>query len=379
VIEHCPRKPDWALDWDRIRACLSWIERLYTCPQDPVWHAEGDVGIHTRMVCEALIANPAWRALPESDREDLFIAALTHDIAKPETTREEPDGRITARGHSRAGALRVRELLWRLGHPFARRERIAAMVRHHQAPFWAIEREDPARLVASISQQTRCDHLSLLAEADIRGRICADQADILDRIALFRVAAEEEGCLDRPRPFPSDTARFFYLSGKRDYADAAPFEDFSCTVTLLSGLPGAGKDTWLAELGEGLPVVSLDGLRAEMGVRPTDNQGRVIQAAKEQARVHLRTGRDFIWNATNITRRMRAGLVSLFTDYRAEVRIVYLETSAENLFDRNRNRQHAVPDRVLEKLIAAWELPGFDEAHEVVFVVDGVVIDLHDG
>ena len=174
-----------------------------------------------------------------------------------------------------------------------------------------------------------------------------------------------------PEPSPA-TRRVSISSPKnRDHADAVPFEDFTCTVTLLSGLPGSGKDTWIAEHGNGLPVVSLDGLREEMGVKPTDNQGRVIQAAKEQARVHLRAGRDFIWNATNTTRRMRAGLVLLFTDYRAKVRIVYLETRAEDLISRNRARERAVPEPVLEKLIDAWEIPGYDEAHMVEKLIDG--------
>jgi hypothetical protein len=33
-----------------------------------------------------------------------------------------------------------------------------------------------------------------------------------------------------------------------------PYEDFSCTVTMMSGLPGSGKDTWLAEHHRDLPV-----------------------------------------------------------------------------------------------------------------------------
>lgn len=61
----------------------------------------------------------------------------------------------------------------------------------HPAPFWLIEREDPVRLVAMISQTARCDLLALLAESDARGRVCADQAHILDNVALFRAYCEE--------------------------------------------------------------------------------------------------------------------------------------------------------------------------------------------
>jgi len=72
------------------------------CAQDAVFHAEGDVWIHTRMVCEAMAALPVWRALPEGDRQVVFAAAVLHDQAKPSCTREE-NGRITSRGHSVRG------------------------------------------------------------------------------------------------------------------------------------------------------------------------------------------------------------------------------------------------------------------------------------
>jgi hypothetical protein len=81
------------------------------CAQDAVFHAEGDVWIHTRMVCEAMAALPVWCALPEGDRQVVFAAAVLHDQAKPSCTREE-NGRITSRGHSVRGAINARRILW---------------------------------------------------------------------------------------------------------------------------------------------------------------------------------------------------------------------------------------------------------------------------
>jgi predicted kinase len=66
----------------------------------------------------------------------------------------------------------------------------------------------------------------------------------------------------------------------------------------LSGLPGAGKDSWLRANRPDLPVVSLDRIRESFGVAPTDNQGQLLQAGFEAARVHLREGRDPIKPAT---------------------------------------------------------------------------------
>ena len=55
----CPGPPDWALDWTSLEARFDWVRALASCPQDPVWHAEGDVGTHTRMVLEALVSSPS--------------------------------------------------------------------------------------------------------------------------------------------------------------------------------------------------------------------------------------------------------------------------------------------------------------------------------
>lgn len=123
----------------------------------------------------------------------------------------------------------------------------------------------------------------------------------------------------------------------------------------MSGLPGTGKDTWIAEQGGGRPVVSLDQIREELGIPPDGNQGKVIQTAKERAKEHLRNQEPFIWNVTNITRKLRKPLIDLFTRYNARVKIVYTECPYPELLKRNREREKPVPEKVREKLISKWE------------------------
>src|SRR5262249_33725951 len=118
LFSFCPGPPDHRLRWDEMRAAYGWLRALDGCPPGPFYQAEGDVGPHTRMVCEELLALPAWRALAEEDRRVLFAAALLHDAAKPECTRIDADGRISSRGHSRRSAILARGLLWRQRAPF---------------------------------------------------------------------------------------------------------------------------------------------------------------------------------------------------------------------------------------------------------------------
>lgn len=369
-IDFCPQEPSWAVDWAGIDERFAWIRNLAGCPQDPVYHAEGDVWVHTRMVAEALAEMPAWRSLAEEERQVLFAAALLHDIAKLACTRVDPNGRITSRGHSRRGTILARQLLWRLGVPFALREQVAALVRHHQVPYYLVARPDARRLAIEVSQTARGDRLALLAEADVRGRVCRDQQRLLDNIALFVEFCREEGCLSAPRAFASDHARFLYFRSAQRHPDAPAHEDFRAEVVVLSGLAGAGKDTWLRSNRPDWPVVSLDAVRDELDVDPADEQGRVINRAREKARDYLREGRSFVWNATNLSRQMRGQCLGLFADYHARIRIVYVEAPEERLLRQNRQRPAPVPQAVLERLLDRWEVPDRTEAHAVEWVVE---------
>jgi predicted kinase len=367
-----PKAPNFSVPWDELDQAYDWVRALKGCPQDAKNHAEGDVWIHTRMVCEELAALPGYREAPPEAQQILFAAAVLHDVSKPECTREEPDGRITARGHSRHGELRARQILWRLGMPFSLREQVVTMIRYHQAPFWMIERDDPRRSVHRMSQTTRCDWLSLLAEADARGRICEDQQKILDNIELFRALCEEESCLSGPRQFPSAHSRFVYFRKEGRDPDYLAFDDTFGEVVMLSGLPGAGKDTWISQHLPDWPVVSLDDIRRERDVDPTENQGRVVQEAEEMARQHLRVKRSFVWNATSLSRQLRAQRLGLFDSYKARVRIVYLEVPEPVLLAQNRQREAQVPPAAILKMMQRWEMPDLTEAHAVDYVVRGL-------
>jgi predicted kinase len=368
VFPPCPEPPDWSIHWTALDG-LPWLADMKGCPQNPDRHAEGDVWIHVHMVVEAMVALPAWRELPEADRRVLFAAALLHDVAKPSCTRIEHDGRITSRGHSWRGAVLARRILWRAGMPFAEREQVCAIVRHHLVPLFLPDSENPRRLAIEVSQTARCDLLALMAEADVRGRVCPDPTKLHNQIARFRREATNAGCLSGPFPFPSDHARFLFFRDPSRAADAPADGQFKARVVLLSGLPAAGKDHWLEQNLAAWPVVSIDALRHEMGVPPSDPQGEVLNRAREQARQYLRDGCDFVWNATNLSRNVRADCVRLFHGQDAHVRIVYVETSPDRLFAQNRQRRRKVPEKVIERLMDRWEVPDRTEAHEVEYQV----------
>lgn len=344
------------------------------CPQDPVWHEEGDVLVHTRMVCEAMAQMHSWRELPPEDRCVLFAAGLLHDVAKPAVLREEW-GRIRAPRHAARGSRTARMLLWQRYLPtlsvrhFQVREQIVGLVRHHGLPLYLLDEADPRRAVITASQVVRLDRVATLAEADVVGRKCADQQGLLERVEMFRDFARENHCYAAPRRFASDHTRYLYFQDHRPDPDCESHDDTRLEVTLTSGLPATGKDRWIAEHAVGLPVVSLDAIRQEWDVSPEDDQGAIVTQAKQRARAHLRRREPFVWNATNTTRPMRAQLLRLFRDYHARIRIVYTETAWEELLKRNGRRSNPVPEAVLTKLAERLDVPNVTEAHRVEFSV----------
>lgn len=363
MLEGTPAPPDWRVEWEKLS--YHWLEPMKSCPQSPRYHAEGNVWIHTRMVCQALASLPRFRALPESDREILWAAALLHDVAKPACTRPGPDGQLTSAGHARRGAVMARRILWQLDAPSRGREAVCALIRHHMVPFWVLERPDPRRLLLEVSQTTRCDLLSILAEADARGRVADDQAELIEDALLFEEFAREHGCLTEPYRFPSDHTRYLYFRSETRSPEHEAFEETRSRVVVMSGLPGSGKDTHVCEHLVGLPMISLDELRREMDVRPTDDQSGVANRARELAREHLRARRDFVWNATNLSRDHRERVLGLLADYHARIRIVYCETSCRELMRRNEARDF--PAAALDRLLDRWEVPDLTEAHELLW------------
>lgn len=365
-----PPAPGAAFDAAACLAAFPVLEHARRTPQEPRYHGEGDVWTHTGMVIDALVQSADYRDADDDARCVLFFAALLHDVAKYRTTVVDPvTGRIGQPGHSRKGAVDARVLLWEAGMPFALREAVCRLIAVHQVPFYLLD--DPRRAQTAsftlheLSWQLDLRLLAALAEADMRGRICADQARVLDSIELFRELAREEGCYGEPRAFADAHTRLSYFRGADVHPDYALFQEPGSRVTLMCGLPASGKDSWVRTHRVGLPVVSYDDAREALGLKHGENDGKAAHHATDLARALLREGKPFVWNATHLSRQMRTRTLDLCYAYGAEVEIVYLEQPRAELLRRNSRRDTTLSNKALLGMLHRWELPVPTEAHMV--------------
>lgn len=143
------------------------LEALIDCPQDPQFHPEGDVWIHTLHVLDAFagerIGDP-W--------EDLVVGfgCLCHDFGKPATTFRDGD-RIRSPAHDSEGEGPTRSFLSRLTPQSRLIDAVVPLVREHMKPMQLFLAEAGAGAIRRLARRVgRIDRLVRVARADHRGR-----------------------------------------------------------------------------------------------------------------------------------------------------------------------------------------------------------------
>jgi tRNA nucleotidyltransferase (CCA-adding enzyme) len=180
----------WLRELGAINQLFPELKALIDVPQEPEWHPEGDVWIHT-----LLTVDRAREMLDELDyprQITVMLAALCHDFGKPATTAFI-DGRIRSREHEQGGVQPAIDFLDRLNiytlDGYDVRAQVVALVRDHLKPgeFYKKRDEVGDGAFRRLARKCELDLLYRVAKADSLGR----NAENVPREKWFTAEAQD--------------------------------------------------------------------------------------------------------------------------------------------------------------------------------------------
>jgi len=178
-------------------ATTEWLSKypqldcLREVMQDPKWHPEGTVWIHTLETADMAARISGEIGMSDDDTIVLVLAAICHDMGKATTTVEE-NGRITSHGHEKAGVEPAFDFLSLIHAPSSIIARVDRLVENHM-----IRGEQTPRAIRRLSERlypTNIEMLSHLIIADSGGRLRSEAAE------LCAAAKKQKVLLDMPAP-----------------------------------------------------------------------------------------------------------------------------------------------------------------------------------
>jgi tRNA nucleotidyltransferase (CCA-adding enzyme) len=162
-----------ALDLGVIDKLFPEMKAMVDCPQEPEWHPEGDVWVHTLLVIDE--ARKRIADLDKPRQVTVMLGAVLHDVGKPPTTAFV-DGRIRSIDHEQQGVAPATAVLDRLNiHSiggFDVRGNVLGMVAHHLKP--GMFRQSPTPVsdgaFRRLAQKVDLELLARVAKSDCEGR-----------------------------------------------------------------------------------------------------------------------------------------------------------------------------------------------------------------
>ncbi len=164
-----------ALELGVIDRLFPELKALVGCPQEPEWHPEGDVWVHTLMVVDQARTRIVDEELDRPQQVAVMLGALVHDVGKPPTTAFV-DGRIRSIDHEQQGVAPASAILDRLNvqsmSGFDVRKQVLGIVAHHLKP--GMYRKSPTPVsdgaFRRLAQKVDLELLAIAAKADCLGR-----------------------------------------------------------------------------------------------------------------------------------------------------------------------------------------------------------------
>lgn len=198
---------------------LPEISRLSIVPQEPEYHPEGDVFIHTMQVIDSMadLIRIKNKIIPLSFRlkRALMLGALFHDLGKEPKTTVDQTGRIRSHGHEDAGVPIASDILDRVYKtknqvaPMDYESLILFLVSDHMKPLLIykefLEGKDATKALRRfvnrcLENDTTIEQILMIVEADKLGRNSSNilkplnpdsKPDLIKAIIWFKEVTKE--------------------------------------------------------------------------------------------------------------------------------------------------------------------------------------------
>ncbi|MBW8867045.1 MAG: polynucleotide adenylyltransferase [Acidobacteria bacterium] len=162
-----------AMDLGIVGKLFPELRALSGCPQEPEWHPEGDVWVHTLQVVDE--ARTRIDDLPRPQQITVMLGALAHDLGKPPTTAFI-DGRIRSMNHEELGVPPATAFLDRLNiHTIdgydVRKQVLGITAQHLKPGAWHKVRDEVGDgAFRRLAQKVDLELLARVAKSDCEGR-----------------------------------------------------------------------------------------------------------------------------------------------------------------------------------------------------------------
>lgn len=353
--------------WDKV-ITIPEFAALQKTPQNSRWHQEGNALIHTKLVVKEML-----RTLTKVDDRGgkywliMMAAALCHDLGKAVTTRwDDEKNDYSSPHHGYEGEKIVRRLFF--DEDIMTREKVCYMVRWHMTMHHILEKpfEEQGKEIFRLTQgMMELDDLIILGQCDAEGSINEESLDnyyiqnkfdkVLELSLKFRrnflLASEIDNKFDR-------LAFSYHVDRHKD--DIHPFN-----VTLIIGVAGAGKDTWVSEHLPDDVMLCRDNIRTEIGIKgekpfgTKEQEKKVTMIFNERLIDCCKNHKDVVINNTNLLKKYRTEFVKTVLPYNPFITFVYVEPN--EMEDCAKRRTGQIKKEIVNGM---WDRLDFPELSE---------------
>lgn len=367
---------------------LPLLDQMAATKQNPRYHAEGSVLVHTEMVVEKYFELRDQFELDASEQKILYWAAVLHDTGKTITTYQEGD-RWRSPGHEKASLPIARNILLQQDDLTAtERIRILDLVRWHGFPLQWVKKSQDLNDLKRLGTRTDLRLLGIFTIFDFHGRISESQNETLQQIQDFQsktvpqVEYELGSFKELQAHYQTWNLRHKNAAWKalqmgqptlvERLVKAVPSKDykhFGKKVLLTIGPPLAGKSRFLSEEHGDIFRIELSDFGIQEDLHADEFLlSRKLTEFKHLLVVYLNRHRTVAIEGSNLNKHVRLRVVEMIRDLEVELEYLVFEASLEEILNRNQSLESPRGEEELRSKFQEFDLIHPWEAHSVAYL-----------